>query len=92
MFAAKSAGQPGTLPEASEQLFSAAYELIRQGQEAGVLPPGDTERVRLLLIATLQGIAALINSGRAPAGQADALVADAVALFTRAGPPVAGGP
>ena len=83
MFAAKNAGQPGPLREASERLFTAADDLIRQGQQAGALPSGDPERLRLLLIATLQGIAALITSGRAPAGQADALITDAVALFAR---------
>jgi hypothetical protein len=40
-------------------------------------------RLRLLLIATLQGIAALITSGRVPVGQLDTLITDAVALFTR---------
>ncbi|HEX4215566.1 MAG TPA: TetR/AcrR family transcriptional regulator [Candidatus Dormibacteraeota bacterium] len=83
MFSAKNAGQPGALPEASERLFTAASDLISQGQRAGTLPPGDPERLRLLLIATLQGIAALLTSGRAPAGQADALITDTVALFTR---------
>jgi hypothetical protein len=34
-----------------------------------VLPSGDPERLRLLLIATLQGIAALITSGKAHADQ-----------------------
>jgi len=82
MFAAKNAGQPSTLPEAAERLFTATGDLISEGQQAGTLPPGDPERLRLLLIATLQGIAALITSGRAPAGQDDALITDAVALFT----------
>jgi hypothetical protein len=51
--------------------------------DAQVLPPGDPERLRLLLIATLQGIAALIASGRAHAEQTDDLLDDAVDLFTR---------
>jgi hypothetical protein len=38
---------------------------------------------RGLLVATLQGIATLVPSGRAQAKQADALITDAVALFTR---------
>jgi Tetracyclin repressor-like, C-terminal domain len=83
MFAAKSAGQSAVLPEASARLFSTAGDLIRPGQQAGTLPPGDPERLRLLLIAILQGIAALVISGRAPAGQIDPLIADAVTLFTR---------
>jgi hypothetical protein len=37
----------------------------------------------LLLGAVLQGIAVLVTLGREPAGQSDALIADAVALFTR---------
>lgn len=82
MFATKNAGQSAALREASARLFTAAGELIRLGQQAGTLPPGDPERLRLLLIATLQGIAALVTSGRAQAGQADALITDAVALFT----------
>jgi AcrR family transcriptional regulator len=83
MFTAKNAERSATLREAATRLFTAFGDLIRQGQQAGVLPPGDPERLRLLLIATLQGIAALITSGRAPAGQADVLITDAVALFTR---------
>jgi hypothetical protein len=65
-------------------VFAAVGDLISQGQQAGMLPPGDPERLRLLLVATLQGIATLVTSGRAQAGQADALVADAVTLFVRA--------
>jgi AcrR family transcriptional regulator len=83
MFAARNTGPPGSLREASGRLFTAAGDLIGQGQQAGTLPPGDPGQLRLLLVATLQGIAALVTSGRAPAGQVDALITDAVALFTR---------
>jgi AcrR family transcriptional regulator len=83
MFAAKNTGQSDALRAASARLFTEVGDLIDQAQQAGTLPPGDPGRLRLLLVATLQGIAALITSGRAPAGQSDALIADAVALFTR---------
>jgi AcrR family transcriptional regulator len=83
MFTAKHAGRSAALQEASTRLFTAFGDLIRRWQQAGALPPGDPERLRLLLIATLQGIAVLVTSGRAQPGQADALIADAVALFTR---------
>jgi AcrR family transcriptional regulator len=83
MFAAKGGGRSAELRDASARVFTAVGDLIAQGQQAGTLPPGDPERLRLLLIATLQGIAALVTSGRAPASQTDALVTDAVALFTR---------
>jgi hypothetical protein len=83
MFASKTDGHHSPLPEGAVRLFSAVGDLVRQGQQAQVLPPGDPERLRLLLIATLQGIAALIASGRAHAEQADDLLDDTVALFTR---------
>ena len=81
MFATKNDGLPTTLPPSAARLFTAVSDLISQGQQADALPPGDPERLRLLLVATLQGIAALITSGRADAGQADALIADTVGLF-----------
>jgi AcrR family transcriptional regulator len=83
MFAAKNTGQSDALRDASARLFTEVGDLIDQAQQAGTLPPGDPGRLRLLLVAILQGIAALVTSGRAPAGQGDALIADAVALFTR---------
>jgi AcrR family transcriptional regulator len=83
MFAAKNAGQPPVLSEASERLFATVGDLITQGQQAGALPPGNPERLRLLLVAVLQGIAVLVTSGRAEPAQADALTADAVSLFVR---------
>jgi AcrR family transcriptional regulator len=86
MFTAKNAAPPGSPsagpPGASMQLFTVFGDLIRRGQEAGQLPPGDPERLRLLMIATVQGIATLVGSGQAGSGRADALIADAVALFT----------
>jgi AcrR family transcriptional regulator len=82
MFAAKNAKQSSLSRDASAHLFTAIGDLVRQAQRAGALPPGDTERLLLLLTATMQGIATLITSGRARPGQADALIADAVALFT----------
>jgi AcrR family transcriptional regulator len=83
MFTAKNAGPEPTPPPASGQLFTAVGDLITQGQQAGALPPGDPERLRLLLVAVLQGIAALVTSGRARPAQADSLITDAVALFVR---------
>jgi len=85
MFGAKNAKDvepPDTLRAAAERVFTAFGDLIGQGQRAGVLPPGDPERLRLLLLATLQGIAALVTSGRVQPGQVDPLIADAIALFT----------
>jgi AcrR family transcriptional regulator len=85
MFTNKNAGSPGMLPAASVRLFTTVGDLIRQGQQAGQLPPGNPERLRLLLMATVQGITALVTSGRLAPEQTDALITDAVRLFTGAG-------
>jgi AcrR family transcriptional regulator len=82
MFSNKAVGRAATREQAS-RLFAAFGELISRGQEAGVLPSGDPDRLSLLVIATMQGIAALVSSGRIPAEQGDALIGDAIALLTR---------
>jgi AcrR family transcriptional regulator len=86
MFTAKNAGDSAGLREAAARLFAVIGDLIGQGQQSGSLPPGDPYRLQLLFGATLQGITALVTSGRIPAGQADSLITDAIALFTRAQP------
>ncbi|WP_216893582.1 TetR/AcrR family transcriptional regulator [Nocardia alni] len=85
MFAAKLDEPSPALEKASTRLFAAYGALIEEGQRADVLPPGDPWRLQLLLAATMQGIAVLVTSGRAPGEMIDPLVTDAVALFTRAG-------
>ena len=82
MFTAKTAGAPGELATAAGRLFTIVGELIREGQQAGQLPPGDPERLRLLIMATTRGIAGMVGPGQPGAGQADALLDDLVALFT----------
>jgi AcrR family transcriptional regulator len=83
MFAGKHDDQSGELNEAAERAFSVMMELIRQGQDEGILEPGEPERVGLVLFATIQGIAALVTGGIVGADQVDALVADAIAHFLR---------
>jgi AcrR family transcriptional regulator len=63
------------------RLFTTFDDLIRQGQQAGELRPGDPDRVRLLLFAAVAGIASLVTSGAVDAGQTGELIADAVALL-----------
>lgn len=86
MFTVKNAPGSAGPKEAAERLFAVIGGLIGQGQQAGLLPPGDPYRLQLLFGATLQGIAALVSSGRIPAGQGETLVDDAIALFSRSGP------
>jgi AcrR family transcriptional regulator len=81
MYTVKRGQHSAALHDAFGRLFTAFDGLIRQGQQAGKLQPGDPDRVRLLLLAAMQGIAALVTSGSIEAGQTDGLIADTVALF-----------
>jgi AcrR family transcriptional regulator len=81
MYAVKRGPHSAALDDAFGRLFTTFDDLIRQGQQAGWLQPGDPDRVRLLLLAAVLGIAALVTSGSVEAGQADELIADTVALF-----------
>jgi AcrR family transcriptional regulator len=83
MFAGKHRDASGALNEAAERAFSIMLELIQQGQANGVLEPGDPERVGLVLFATMQGIAALVNAGIVDSDQIDEIVEDATAHFLR---------
>jgi AcrR family transcriptional regulator len=80
MFVVKRGPHPAALDDAFGRLFTAFDDLIRQGQQAGELRPGEPGRVRLLLLAAVLGIAALVTSGSIDGGQTDALITDAVAL------------
>ncbi|MGH6657358.1 MAG: TetR/AcrR family transcriptional regulator [Actinocrinis sp.] len=83
MSAKKDPGRPDALSAAPERPYTLLTELIRHGQESGRLQPGDPERLQLIIVATFQGIAALVSSHRVPRQQLDALVTDAAALFVR---------
>jgi AcrR family transcriptional regulator len=82
MFTGKEKDKSATLSEAADHAFAAILELITEGQRDGRLRPGDPERTGMLIFATMQGIAALVTAGIVEPGQADGLVADAVAQFT----------
>jgi AcrR family transcriptional regulator len=83
MYVVKRGPHPAALDDAFGRLFNTFDSLIHHGQQAGQLPPGDPDRVRLLLLAAVQGIAALVTSGSVDARQTDELIADTVALYAR---------
>jgi len=83
MYVVKRGPHSVALDEAFGRLFTTFDTLIREGQQAGEFRPGDPDRVRLLLFAAIQGIAALVTSGSVDAAQTDELIADTVALFGR---------
>jgi AcrR family transcriptional regulator len=81
MYTVKRGEHSAALDGAFGRLFTTFHGLIRRGQQAGKLRSGDPDRVRLLLFAAIQGIAALVTSGSVDARQADELIADTVTLF-----------
>jgi AcrR family transcriptional regulator len=84
MFAGKH-GDDGEVNEVADAAAQAAFgpvlELIVRAQAAGALPAGDPERIGLVHLATIHGIATLLAAGMVTADQVDALVEDATALF-----------
>jgi AcrR family transcriptional regulator len=83
MFAGKHGEHSSALDEAANRAFAVMLELIHQGQADGVLEAGPSERVGLVLFATIQGIAALVTGAMIDAAQLDELVSDAIAHFLR---------
>ncbi|HTW05414.1 MAG TPA: TetR/AcrR family transcriptional regulator, partial [Streptosporangiaceae bacterium] len=63
MFAVKRGQHSAAVDEAFGRLFTTFDDLLREGQRAGEIQPGDPDRVRLLLLASVLGIAALVTSG-----------------------------
>jgi AcrR family transcriptional regulator len=83
MYVVKRGEHSVALDEAFGRLVTTFDDLIREGQKAGQLRQGDPDRVRLLLFAAVQGIAALVTSGSIDAAQTDELITDAAAQFAR---------
>ncbi|GGM15776.1 TetR/AcrR family transcriptional regulator [Micromonospora yangpuensis] len=83
MFAGKHRDGAERLVEAAAAPFGLLDGLIRQGQAEGVLEPGDSQRTGIVMFATLQGIAALVNGNLVAPELLDGIVATAVDQFIR---------
>ena len=59
---------------ASDQAFTAPLALIVEGQEAGEVVAGELEQVATVAVATLHGLAAMVNNGMLAASQLDEIV------------------
>lgn len=81
MFAHKHGAGGPDVGESATAAFEPMLQMFRRGQTEGVLPNRDPERIGLIFLATLQGIAGLVNCGVVPAWQLDDLIGDAVAQF-----------
>ncbi|WP_049556235.1 TetR/AcrR family transcriptional regulator [Nonomuraea sp. SBT364] len=75
--------RPGAtrIVKAAEAPFGLMSELITQGQEQGALQAGDPERIGIVLFATLQGIASIINGNLVKPELLDELVDTAAEQF-----------
>lgn len=87
MFTAKHREGADRLVAAAAAPFGLMHDLIAQGQAQGVLEPGDPQRVGIVLFATLQGIATLINGQMVAPELLDGLVQTAVDKFLRGSRP-----
>lgn len=86
MFAHKHGTGGRTVAQSAAAAFAPMLEMFRRGQAEGMLPTQDPERIGLIFLATLQGIAGLLNCGVIPLGQLDELIDAATAQFPRKAP------
>ncbi|MXQ67875.1 TetR family transcriptional regulator [Actinomadura rayongensis] len=86
----RSKHRPGgeRVARAAEGAFALVNELIVQGQAEGALQAGEPEQAGLILFATLQGIAALVNGDVVPPEMRDGLVETATEQFLRGARPL----
>ena len=80
MFAGK---HTETVDEAAAQSFAPILSLILRGQAEHVLEDEDPERVGLMLLSVIHGIASLRSAGMVGPEQLEWLVDDAIANFLR---------
>lgn len=78
MFAGKHRPGAESLREAADRAFAAPLALFVEAQAAGGIVAGDTERVGIVALATLHGLASLANNGMLGDADIDEVVAEAV--------------
>jgi AcrR family transcriptional regulator len=72
-----------TVDEAAALSFAPILELILRGQAEGIFEEGDPERVGLMLLSVIHGIASLRSAGMIGPDQLEWLVDDAIVNFLR---------
>lgn len=83
MFSTKHRDGAEEVREAAGRAFSSLPHLIEQGRAEGLLAADTSSEVGIVLLATVQGIATLINGGMVEAARLDELVDAAVEQFLR---------
>ncbi len=87
MNAAKHRPGGSHVPRSAELAFEPLVELIREGQDRHVLQAGSFEEIGVVLYATINGLATLVNTGLVDASRLDQLTHTAVAQFLRGAAP-----
>lgn len=83
MFTTKHRAGADAVTTAAAPAFRLLNELIISGQETGALAAGRPEKIGIVLFATMQGIATLINGDLVDRRLLDGLVEEAVRQFLR---------
>lgn len=83
MFTTKHQRGSESVVTAAGVALTVVFELIAEGQDAGVLEAGDLYQVGTILFATIQGIVTFVNGGLVPPEMLDELVETAVEQFLR---------
>ncbi|GAA4573147.1 TetR/AcrR family transcriptional regulator [Planotetraspora kaengkrachanensis] len=83
MFARKDRPDVPELLEAGERAFAAPVALIAGAQAAGEIDGADPDRVAMALLATIQGLAAIITGGMIGDRSADVVVSGTVETLLR---------
>ena len=78
MFAGKHRPGADRLREAADRAFATPLALFVEAQASGEIVAGDPERVGVVALATLQGLAALANNGMLGEADLDDVVEEAV--------------
>ena len=88
MYASKHRPDAARIVKAAAAPFGLMNGLIVQGQTQGALQAGDPERIGIVVLATLQGIASLINGNIVKPDLLDGLVETAAEQFLRGARPL----
>jgi AcrR family transcriptional regulator len=81
MFAAKVGSASDAVRSAVANHLETLLNIGARGVDAGAYAAADVERLILVLSASVQGIGALVTSGRINVRQSETLIDDAIALF-----------
>ncbi|UGT55915.1 hypothetical protein [Nocardia asteroides] len=87
MYSSKHRPDATRIAAAAEAPFGLLNSVIVEGQQSGHLRAGPPERVGIVLFATMQGIAALVNGGFVAPELLDGLIDDAAEQFLQGNRP-----